>query len=63
MTRKLSPAQAGLIAFMKPGQRYYISRYWLRTAAALQRKGIIRCTDCGMSTADGSPVLIVELTR
>lgn len=46
MTRTLRDALAHSIATMKPGHRYYLQRrWWLRTALAAERNGLIRVTD------------------
>jgi hypothetical protein len=58
---KLSTAQAELLAYFKPGQRYGIPPAWTRTAQALERRGLLHLTDCGMATSDGRAVLIGRL--
>lgn len=52
---------AELLAHLQPGQRYGLPPVWLPTARALERRGLLRLTECGMATSAGRPVLIVSL--
>ena len=59
----LGPLQQHMLDFCRkhPG-RHTISpdRDTVRVARSLQRRGLLRVTDCGMTTATGQPVLMVS---
>jgi hypothetical protein len=61
--RPLGPLQRHMLDFCQkyPG-RHTISpdRQTRRVAESLQRRGLLHITDCGMSTANGQPVLMVS---
>jgi hypothetical protein len=63
-TSRIGYLQRHMLEFCRryPGPHTIAPDYeTIRTAKSLQRRGLIHITDCGMSTANGHPVLMVQL--
>lgn len=63
MAQRLGPLQQHMLDFCRkyPGHHTISAdRDTVRVAQSLQRRGLLHITDCGMSTASGKTVYMVE---
>lgn len=61
--RPLGYLQKQMLGFMRPGQTYYLppDALSVRIARSLESRGLIRLSNCGMSTAKGATVYLCHL--
>ena len=66
MTVKLGYLQQQMLDFCRkhPGRHYLATDHeTIRVARSLERRGLIRLTDCGMCSAAGRPVYMAQAAK